>query len=142
MTPIIKYGEFEDLPNKDEYVKSNNTVKLLGDKIITLNSIENNEFNRLELEACIHRNYVIIYFKNSDESAAFKSCEHENVLQVFGLTCENNNYYIVREHANNGNLRDYLRNTLLSWNEKLILTKQVVEGLKALHDNGIVHSEL
>ncbi|CAG8547084.1 20219_t:CDS:2 [Racocetra persica] len=70
---------------------------------------------------------------------------HENVLGVFGLTFDGNNYYFVRECANM-DLRTYLKmrskSNPLRWHDKLLLTNGIVNGLKFLHDKEIVHSEL
>ncbi|CAG8501817.1 6594_t:CDS:2, partial [Cetraspora pellucida] len=121
---IIGNENFNKLPNETE--------RILVDKKVILVLLPNDEYNnadvtRLEVE--------------------LKQIDHENVLKVFGLTFENMNYYIVREYANNGNLRDFLRkkhssNDSLLWSEKLTLAYQVAKGLKFLHDIGIVHPEL
>ncbi|CAG8721808.1 3393_t:CDS:2, partial [Gigaspora rosea] len=85
---------------------------------------------------------------NDDDIRRFmlelKQIEHKNVLKVFGITFDGNNkcYYIVRECANNGDLRTYLSTSMLAWNYKYLLSVQIVNGLKFLHDNGITHSEL
>ncbi|CAG8448411.1 9060_t:CDS:2 [Dentiscutata erythropus] len=52
-------------------------------------------------------------------------------------------YFFVREYAAT-NLRDYLnsKGALLKWKEKLTLTSQIVNGLRFLHDRGVIHSDL
>ncbi|CAG8757784.1 10440_t:CDS:2, partial [Dentiscutata erythropus] len=55
-------------------------------------------------------------------------------------------YYFVRG-CHTAELRPYLgqlrsNGTHLSWSDKIALTQQVVEGLKYLHDQNIIHSEL
>ncbi|CAG8509804.1 5924_t:CDS:2 [Gigaspora margarita] len=106
--------------------------RTLDDKRVTLSFLPNVEYDSTDVE------------RLKTELISF---EHENILKVFGLTYENMNYYIIREHANNGNMRDFLRNKHssnypLSWEEKQSLTYQVTKGLNFLHDNGIVHPEL
>ncbi|CAG8766831.1 8895_t:CDS:2, partial [Racocetra persica] len=55
----------------------------------------------------------------------------------------NMEYFFIREYANNGDLRDYLgKNPQMSWNDKVKLARQVVSGLKFLHDKKIIHVEL
>ncbi|CAG8677373.1 2271_t:CDS:2 [Gigaspora margarita] len=68
--------------------------------------------------------------------------QHENILNYYGLTYENERYYIVHDHANNGNLRSYIKGNQLSWDENLLLALQIVNGLKFLHDKLIIHSGL
>ncbi|CAG8570089.1 4629_t:CDS:2, partial [Dentiscutata heterogama] len=75
-----------------------------------------------------------------------KPFKHNNVLEVFGLTFDGYSYYFVRGYYTM-DLRSYLsqlrsNGTPLSWIDKLTLTQQVVEGLKYLHDQNIIHQEL
>ncbi|CAG8747865.1 30975_t:CDS:2, partial [Racocetra persica] len=51
-------------------------------------------------------------------------------------------YYLVMEYANNGNLREYLRNNKLEWPEKIPLTSQIAEGMFYLHKIDIIHRDL
>ncbi|CAG8549766.1 1789_t:CDS:2 [Gigaspora rosea] len=106
--------------------------RTLDDKRVTLSPLTNVKYDSTDVERL---------------KTELTSFEHENILRVFGLTYENMNYYIIREHANNGNMRDFLRNKHssnypLSWEEKQSLTYQVTKGLNFLHDNGIIHPEL
>ncbi|CAG8824255.1 33087_t:CDS:2, partial [Racocetra persica] len=60
------------------------------------------------------------------------------------LNCikENEKFYIVREYAN-GDFRDYIKShSPISWVKKLELTRQIVSGLRFLHDIKVIHSEL
>ncbi|CAG8769674.1 43726_t:CDS:2, partial [Gigaspora margarita] len=72
--------------------------------------------------------------------------QHENVLKTFGITSDENNYYFVHEYNNDGDLRHYLKqkylSNLLKWKDKFEITRQIVNGLKCLHDQGVVHTEL
>ncbi|KAF0532411.1 chitin synthase regulatory factor chr2 [Gigaspora margarita] len=127
---IIKNENLKSLSNYSQ----TEMERILDDKRVTLSFLPNVEYDSTDVE------------RLKTELIPF---EHENILRVFGLTydIENMNYYIIREHANNGNMRDFLRNKHssnypLSWEEKQSLTYQVTKGLNFLHDNGIVHPEL
>ncbi|RHZ87887.1 hypothetical protein Glove_29g125 [Diversispora epigaea] len=70
----------------------------------------------------------------------------DNILKFYGITKQENtnNYMIVREYANNGSLRQYLRTNFqkLDWNVKLNLSKQIANALMNLHSNNIIHGKL
>ncbi|GET02858.1 kinase-like domain-containing protein [Rhizophagus clarus] len=44
--------------------------------------------------------------------------------------------------ANNGNLRNYIKNNKLPFGEKLEVAKGIVNGIKVLHNNNIVHGNI
>jgi serine/threonine protein kinase len=53
---------------------------------------------------------------------------------------------MVLEYANNGNLRDYLRNKeifdSLQWEDKIRMALDITCGLKCLHSKEIIHRDL
>ncbi|CAB4472837.1 unnamed protein product [Rhizophagus irregularis] len=53
-------------------------------------------------------------------------------------------YILVLEYANEGNLRDYLRNNFasLEWNHKIQMALDITNGLKFLHSKEIIHRDL
>ncbi|KAF0515416.1 kinase-like protein [Gigaspora margarita] len=66
---------------------------------------------------------------------------HERIIKFYGLCLSKYNKkstYLVMEYAENGNLREYLRNNL-EWPEKIRLAKQITEGMSYLHDLDIIH---
>ncbi|GES80310.1 kinase-like domain-containing protein [Rhizophagus clarus] len=71
---------------------------------------------------------------------------HPNVNGFYGITKEpwSNNYIMVLEYANQGNLREYLKNRFefLQWSDKIQMALDVVCGLKCLHFNKIIHRNL
>ncbi|CAG8473652.1 9894_t:CDS:2 [Dentiscutata heterogama] len=125
---IIKAEELTELPK--EQIKSgdqrfdNQIDKIYRKNRVTLKLLPNEQYDSLEVKR----------FKQQ-----FRQFEHENILKFFGFT-------YVREYANNGNLRLYLQNrskiSPITWNEKLTLTRQIVNGLNFIHSKNIVHSEL
>ncbi|CAB4392655.1 unnamed protein product [Rhizophagus irregularis] len=75
-----------------------------------------------------------------------KVCFHPNINQFFGITKEpiSNNYMMVLQYANQGNLREYLKNKFnsLEWNDKIQLSLDITRGLKCLHSRKIIHRDL
>ncbi|RIB01744.1 hypothetical protein C2G38_2229806 [Gigaspora rosea] len=130
---LIKYDELKQTGDDDS------TVMKWGSKLIKLKKLRN-------VKKCNDKDVMRLNVELDDVS---DKIDHPNVLKVFGLTYDKNSncYYFVREHTNNGDLRHYLRQTALSksplsWNDKLELVRQIVVGLKCLHDQSIVHAEL
>ncbi|CAG8605241.1 17030_t:CDS:2, partial [Dentiscutata heterogama] len=74
-----------------------------------------------------------------------KECK-EYIIQFFGLSQDpvTNEYIIVMQYANNGNLKDYLRNNKdkLQLFDKISLVKSILKGLKFLHSRRIIHRDL
>ncbi|CAG8783555.1 9820_t:CDS:1, partial [Racocetra fulgida] len=51
-------------------------------------------------------------------------------------------YYLLMEYAESGTLRQYLKITILSWEKKVELAMQIVEGMSYLHSRMITHRDL
>ncbi|GBC33835.2 kinase-like domain-containing protein [Rhizophagus irregularis DAOM 181602=DAOM 197198] len=71
---------------------------------------------------------------------------HPNVIGFYGITKEplSNKYIMVLEYANQGNLREYLKNNFkfLKWSDKIQMALDIARGLKCLHFKNIIHRDL
>ncbi|PKY51031.1 kinase-like protein [Rhizophagus irregularis] len=69
---------------------------------------------------------------------------HSNINRFLGVTNDSMSYTLVLEYANEGNLRDYLRNNFasLNWNRKIKMALDITNGLKFLHSKEIIHRDL
>ncbi|GBC10312.1 hypothetical protein RclHR1_09510003 [Rhizophagus clarus] len=71
---------------------------------------------------------------------------HPNVNGFFGITKKplSDRYIMVLEYANQGNLREFLKNNFetLKWNDKIQMALDIVCGLKCLHFKKIIHRDL
>ncbi|CAG8574196.1 15490_t:CDS:1, partial [Racocetra fulgida] len=69
-----------------------------------------------------------------------------HVIRYFGLSKNpaTNNYIIVMEYANQGNLHKYLVNNYitLTWEKKLEILNFIISGLQQIHMKGLVHGAL
>ncbi|CAG8756318.1 11746_t:CDS:2, partial [Dentiscutata heterogama] len=94
-------------------------------------------------ELCIRKDNSLSEIK-SIIKASKKAPRH--VIRYFGLSRNpiTNNYIIVMEYANQGNLHKYLVNNYvtLTWEKKLEILNSIASGLRQLHTAGLVHGAL
>ncbi|KAG8717056.1 hypothetical protein FRC08_008262 [Ceratobasidium sp. 394] len=74
------------------------------------------------------------------EIHAWAKCDHENVLELFGLTQHRGKLAVVSPWMENGNLRQYL--TKNPDVDRLDLCIQITKGLAYLHQHDMVHGDL
>ncbi|GBC47673.2 kinase-like domain-containing protein [Rhizophagus irregularis DAOM 181602=DAOM 197198] len=77
---------------------------------------------------------------------------HDNIIRCYGITkyeLENQNkhlqnYWLVMEYADSGNLRSYLKNNYnnLTWDDRYNMAYQLACAVSCLHNEGIVHRDL
>src|SRR5581483_1279974 len=67
------------------------------------------------------------------------------IIKCYGITKdpETNNFMMVMEYAQHGNLRQYLNNSFnsLNWNEKLVNLRTIAQGLDSIHEKGLIHHD-
>ncbi|RIA80653.1 kinase-like domain-containing protein [Glomus cerebriforme] len=66
-------------------------------------------------------------------------------IQIFGITQDPNNldYIIVMSYAKEGSLRKCLSNLVkFEWQYKLLLLKNIILGLKVIHESDLIHRDL
>jgi len=80
-------------------------------------------------------------FENEARAAALIS--HPNVIQVFDYGREDDIAFIVMQYVPGASLKDYIRdNAPLSVNESVEFTRQILDGLAAIHEAGIIHRDI
>lgn len=80
---------------------------------------------------------------------------HRNLINLFGVAWEKHQDpsgveymrpVILQSCASRGNLRDYLRamrdDKQLSWDNKMLFCKDILDGLAALHASNIIHGDV
>ncbi|GBB99987.1 hypothetical protein RclHR1_00370028 [Rhizophagus clarus] len=92
--------------------------------------------------------------KNSDMPAFINEirihdeCNYANfhITQLYGITKDpkTEEFMMVLEYANYGNLRDYLKNfySLLKWEDKLVILLNIIYNLNFIHERNYVHKDL
>lgn len=77
------------------------------------------------------------------EIAILKLVRHPNILSLYSLHEDSENFYIALEYAKGGELFDYIiESNPLGENEAMRLLGQLVSGLEYLHSFGICHRDL
>lgn len=80
-------------------------------------------------------------FENEARAAALIS--HPNVVQVFDYGREEKTAYIVMQYVPGPNLKELvLEEGPLSIDEAVEYTRQILDGLAAIHDAGIIHRDV
>ncbi|RIA92866.1 kinase-like domain-containing protein, partial [Glomus cerebriforme] len=80
------------------------------------------------------------------ELKLLRQINHPNINRFLGVTKDlvRNNYIIVLQYANQGNLREYLEKNFpsLHWEDKIQMALDITCGLKYLHSRQIIHRDL
>ena len=76
------------------------------------------------------------------EVAVMRKINHINILKSYEILETNNNFYLVLEYCNQGNLSHYLKNKKLHEKEAVFYFKQIINGLFELRKNRILHRDI
>ncbi|CAG8499579.1 3562_t:CDS:2 [Racocetra persica] len=70
------------------------------------------------------------------------SKHHENILKAFYCATTDDEFYLLVEYADQGDLECYLKNNAPDWTQRLKFATQLASGLNFLHSQEIVHLDL
>ena len=80
------------------------------------------------------------FFKENEIATKFN---HINVIYVFRIIEDQENFYLVMEYCQKGELFDYIvQHQRLSENEAAIFFYQLINGVEYIHSQGIAHRDL
>ena len=84
-----------------------------------------------------------IVSKFNRESQAAASLTHPNIVSVYDVGREDDNYYIVMELVEGQNLKEYIReNPKMDWRRALKYSMQICSAIAHAHRNGIIHRDI
>src|SRR5690606_13016357 len=77
------------------------------------------------------------------EAHAAARISHPNIVSVFDVGLQGDHPYIVMEFVDGPTLKEYLRDAgPLTIEETLTITRQLLDGLAAAHDVGVIHRDV
>ena len=77
------------------------------------------------------------------ELSIIQNLKHKNIIQVYDAYDVEEKVYVIMELANGGDLLEYVkRKDFVSERKARNIFKQIVEGVKYCHENGVVHRDL
>ncbi|CAG8481401.1 17519_t:CDS:2 [Racocetra persica] len=159
---IIKFIRWTEIDDKTEFVdtggsgvitrakwiEKNITVVLKAVAVSEETNSDNDEFIK-EIKAFHNIGLVVSSITNEETSLKGEIKEkaslvgYENVIKFYGVSRdESDDLYLILEYANHGNLRYFLSQNTLNWEQKVNIARQVTGGLYFLHKNGILHRDL
>lgn len=80
-------------------------------------------------------------FKN--ESKAIAVLSHPNIVKVYDVSFGEKVQYIVMEYVDGITLKEYIQKQhIITWNDSVFFTTQILRALQHAHDKGIVHRDI
>lgn len=76
------------------------------------------------------------------EANIMAELKHPNIINFCQACHTDDSLWIVTDIAKNGSLDNFLKNKNLKYNERINISKQVVNGMEYLHQKGICHIDL
>lgn len=140
LKPILNY--INKNPTKDSATKDNWEID--ANELYDLEEIGRG--NQGVVYCGIYRRRLVaakkVKEKNETEIKHLKKLQHPNIINFIGITTTEP-FYIVMEYCSKGQLYDALQNSDNVTRELFVdWSKQIVKGMRYLHDNQIVHFDL
>ena len=77
------------------------------------------------------------------EIAIMQEINHQNIMHLYEFMESQNNYYLVLQYCNNGDLEEYLKKKHhLAEEEAVYFLKQIMNGFRMLHEKRIMHRDI
>ncbi len=78
-----------------------------------------------------------------NEIKVLKTCDNVNIMKLYDLKKTSNNFYLMLEYCNEGDLSQYLKERkTLTEDEAVEFLCQILNGFKTLVKNNIMHRDL
>ncbi|XP_027902921.1 mitogen-activated protein kinase kinase kinase 1-like [Vigna unguiculata] len=81
-------------------------------------------------------------YQLEQEIALLSQFEHENIVQYYGTEMDESKLYIFLEFVTKGSLRSLYQKYTLRDSQVSAYTRQILHGMKYLHDRNVVHRDI
>ena len=125
-------------PN-DKYIRGK---KLGSGTFGVVYEAKNKLFNNKVAMKVIKKNENMDNLLIKNEIDILKKLSHPNIVRIYEFYETNNNFYLINEYCDGGELFNYINNSKLNEQQLSILFYQVFSGLCYLHENNILHRDL
>lgn len=71
-----------------------------------------------------------------------KNLRHQNIVKYHGFIQKSHQLYILLEYCSQGSLRDLVKRGPLDESDAKTFIRQTLEGLKYLHEQGVIHRDI
>lgn len=108
-----------------------------SNKFVAIKAIPNDKLNNPRLMEQFKKELKTLY-----------RLSHKNIIKIVGVEKTINNVYLILEYCNGGTLYDYSQYYKKTYKNRLPelivqkIIKQVIEGLKFMHKNHIIHRDI
>ncbi|CAD8059296.1 unnamed protein product [Paramecium sonneborni] len=77
-----------------------------------------------------------------NEIRSMKQLNHKNIVKFLDFYETQNNFYIISEYCNGGDLRDIIKRGKLDSKSVINILRQILNGYYSLYQNSIIHRDL
>ncbi|WP_353892162.1 Stk1 family PASTA domain-containing Ser/Thr kinase [Proteinivorax hydrogeniformans] len=88
----------------------------------------------------VHDQELVRRFRREAQASAGLS--HPNIVGIYDVGQDKQNYFIVMEYVAGQTLKDYINEGKINLNEVLNIAKNICKALKHAHDNSIIHRDI
>ncbi|GBB95103.1 hypothetical protein RclHR1_02480002 [Rhizophagus clarus] len=134
---IIKYDQIE----KEEFFDGVGRISFgtMSERRVAIKTLQINKLDKTKERM----NSILSELLQQKISRWDHIYQDKNIVEFLGVGIKDEkNLFLVMPFANNGNLRKYIKNNKLPFGEKLEVAKGIVNGIKVLHNNNIVHGNI
>ena len=99
-------------------------------------------FNNIVAMKVIKKEKSMDHLLIKNEIDILKKLSHPNIVRIYEFYESQNNFYLINEYCDGGELFNYINKSTLNEQQLSVLFYQVLSGLCYLHENNILHRDM